>query len=103
MFPNPHAAIDQANRAQDRRLAACIRRDPAVIDLARENLRAWSARWHGLHPAWQEWAHILHMLTPAQLADFLESSTPKAARLRQSSPFLGVLETLEARRTADAT
>jgi hypothetical protein len=73
-------------------LAALIRRRPEVIDLAEQNLQAWAARWGGLAPAWKEWAQLLRMLTPAQLADFLESTTPMAGRLRQSSPFLGVLE-----------
>jgi hypothetical protein len=35
------------------------------------------------------------MLSPTQLANFLESTTPKAERLRQSSPFLSVLEEVE--------
>src|SRR5262249_29968979 len=42
--------------------------------------------------------------SPAQLADFLEEDTPKANRLRQSSPFLGVLEQIEGRiKTPHAT
>jgi len=90
---NPHALIDRENRARDERLAALIRRDPAVIELARRNLQQWAARWGKLTPPWEEWARLLRMLTPAQVADFLESQSPKANRLRQSSPFLGVLET----------
>ena len=50
------------------------------------------SRWGKLTDAWQEWAQLLRMLTPAQVGDFLESTTPKANRLRQSSPFFGVLE-----------
>ncbi|MBI3876853.1 MAG: hypothetical protein HY300_13030 [Verrucomicrobia bacterium] len=90
-FPNPHARIDEENRERDRRLAALIRRDPVVVEIAKENLRSWATRWGDSTSAWQEWAQLLRMLTPTQLADFLESSTPKANRLRQSSPFLGVL------------
>jgi len=46
---------------------------------------------------------VLRMLTPAQVADFLESATPMANRLRQSSPFLGVLTEPEGgKRTAPA-
>lgn len=91
-FPNPHAKIDAENRERDRQLAAAIRRNPDVIALGGRNLENWAARWGGLTPAWEEWAQLLRMLSPAQIADFLESTTPKANRLRQSSPFLGVLE-----------
>ena len=90
--PNPHAKIDEENRERDRRLAELIRRRPEVIKLAERNLQNWAARWGKLTDAWQEWAQLLRMLTPAQVADFLESTTPKANRLRQSSPFFGVLE-----------
>ncbi len=90
-FPNPHQAIDAENRERDQRLAALIRRDPHLIDLATRNLAAWAARWEETIPAWEEWRQLLRRLTPAQLAEFLESRTPKAERLRQSSPFLGVL------------
>jgi len=90
--PNPHSEIDSENRTRDRRIAARIRQDPTVIKRAEANLREWESRWGGLNPAWQEWKIVLKMLTPVQLADFLESATPKASRLRQSSPFLGVVE-----------
>src|SRR5213596_2212180 len=95
MVRNPHALIDAENRERDRRLAALIRRRPDVVGLAQRNLRDWAARWGQLTPPWEEWAQLLKMLSPAQIADFLESTTPKAERLRQSSPFLGVLEEVE--------
>ncbi len=90
--PNPHAGIDAENRERDRQLAALIRRRPEIIARGQENLRRWETRWGSLNAAWQEWSVVLRILTPAQLADFLESSTPKANRLRQSSPFLGILD-----------
>ena len=90
--PNPHAQIDAENRERDRRVAILIRRLPEVVDHARRNLDKWAACWGELNPAWVEWEQLLRMLTPAQIADFLESSTPKANRLRQSSPFIGILE-----------
>jgi hypothetical protein len=91
-FNNPHAKIDEENRERDRRLAACIRQCPDVIARAQRNLSDWTARCGRSNPAWDEWTQLLRMLTPSQIADFLESTTPKANRLRQSSPFLGVLE-----------
>ena len=95
IFNNPHAKIDEENRQRDRRLAVLIRRHPETIARARQSLQDWAVRWGQLNPAWNEWAQLLQMLTSEQVADFLESSTPKAERLRQSSPFLGVVEELQ--------
>ena len=94
-FNNPHAKIDEENRERDTRLAKLIRRDSTVIGLARHNLQEWGKRWGGLTSAWEEWDQLLRVLSPAQVADFLESTTPLANRLRQSTPFLGTLEQLE--------
>lgn len=90
-FPNPHAKIDHENRERDRRAAAAIRIRPELIRVARDNLERW-LRMDGnrAHPALLEWRAIMDFLTPKQIADFLESDTPKANRLRQSSPFVGL-------------
>ncbi len=89
---NPHSEIDVKNQERDLRLAAAIRVQPELVELAKQNLRNWAERWGTLNPAWEEWAQLLRLLKPSQIADFLESKTPKANRLRQSSPFLGVLK-----------
>ena len=95
-FNNPHAKIDEENREREVRLAGLIRGDSEVIiGLARLNLREWGKRWGGLTPACEEWDQLLRVLSPGQIADFLESTTPMANRLRQSSPFLRVIEKLE--------
>jgi hypothetical protein len=99
--PNPHSRIDEENRERDRRLAALIRMRPEVIELAKRNLKNWIGRWAIPEPAWEEWSQLLGMLTPEQVAAFLESTTPKANRLRQSSPFIGVVEGAETCDAAD--
>jgi hypothetical protein len=38
-----------------------------------------------------EWQAVLTRLTATEIAEFLESDTPMARRLSQSSPFAGVL------------
>jgi hypothetical protein len=91
-FPNPHAHIDDANLEHDRATAAALRRHPELVHAAEENLARWLKRdGEAVHPALQEWKDILFFLRPEQIADFLESQTPKAKRLRQSSPFIGIL------------
>ena len=90
-FPNPHERIDRVSLAMDKAIAAKIRTDPSVVEIARTNLERWRRANGQLAPAHQEWELVLRFLEPAELADFLSSQTPKADRLRQSSPFPGVL------------
>ena len=93
---NPHERIDGINLAMDRATAAKIRRDPSLIEIAKANLRRWQAKNGGeLAPAHQEWELILRFLTPDELAEFIVSETPKANRLRQSSPVVGILTETE--------
>jgi hypothetical protein len=71
-----------------RRVAAEIRRDPRVIDEAAARLERWMLRDGAPpDPALVEWKIALSMLDTAELAEFLESPTPRAKRMRISSPF----------------
>jgi hypothetical protein len=91
-FPNPHEHSDRIGLAFDLAVAAKIRKDSSAVDIAKRNLAQWRAQAGGiLAPAHQEWDRILRFLNPDQLAEFLVSRTPMAARLSQSSPFAGVL------------
>ena len=45
-----------------------------------------------------EWERILTRLNAREIARFLRSDTPMARRLRQSSPFAGVLTEAERKR-----
>lgn len=72
-----------------RRVAVAIRRDPALIERARERLARWLPRSEN-DPALVEWQIALDALDVEQLATFLESPTPRAKRMRISSPFFGL-------------
>jgi hypothetical protein len=87
-----HAAIDRRNAKRDRLVAGRLRHDRRILRQARTNLRRWMAR-DGKHvrPVFAEWRRILEYLSASELADFLISDTPLARRLRQSSPFMGLL------------
>ncbi len=87
-----HAAIDRCNAKQDHLVAARLRQDRRILRLARANLSRWMAR-DGRHvrPVFAEWCRLLERLSANELADFLISETPLARRLRQSSPFAGLL------------
>lgn len=72
-----------------RRIAARIRRDPGVITESRMRLMRLIAREpRPPDPVLQEWLDLLLMATPDQVADFIASGTPRARRLRTSSPLL---------------
>ena len=98
MKPRSHLVIDRINAAQDRMVAHKLRRDARVLLLARRNLRRWMARdGRSARPVFLEWDRVLHRLTRAEIRSFLISDTPMARRLRQSSPFAGVLSDVERR------
>jgi len=95
-FANPHERIDRTSLAMDRLVAAKIRASPHLVEIAKANLRRWQAQNGGqLAPAHREWDLVLRFLTPAELAEFIESDSPKANRLRQSSPLVGILSEAE--------
>jgi hypothetical protein len=86
-----HAEIDRENAADDRKIAAQLRRDGRLLRIARNNLRRWMRRRrHRPNSPFHEWNQILTVLTRREIADFLVSDTPMCRRLRQSSPFMGL-------------
>ncbi len=87
-----HEFADRLGLALDQATAQRIRANPNLIGQACANLERWRRQNGGtLAPAHQEWERVLRFLTPDQVADFLVSRAPMAARLSQSAPFAGVL------------
>lgn len=81
--------VEARNDERHRKIAALIRTDPSVIAMAGALLDKWLA--HDAHPALVEWKIAFAMLDPDELARFLESATPRARRMRISSPFVGLV------------
>jgi hypothetical protein len=85
----PHDPIEERAAAAHQRIADRIRRDPGVIAEARTRLEQRIAREGApVDPVLGEWLDVLLMLDPPQIADFIESATPRARRLRISSPLV---------------
>jgi hypothetical protein len=82
--------IEARNDAVHRRVAERIRRDSSVIAEATKRLERWLGERTDPNPALLEWRAAIKMLEPSELADFLESDTPRAKRMRVSSPFFGL-------------
>ena len=91
-----HDRLDARSLALHELVARKVLADPALLDKARENLRRWRAMDGGPAEALAEWARILQD-SPHQVAGFLTERSETAARLRQSSPFAGILTDTERR------
>jgi hypothetical protein len=81
-----------------RRIALRLETDAApVLEKARDNLRRWLAnrRDESLGSVYGEWESLLATLTPSQISQLLIADDERSTRLRQSSPFAGVLSPRE--------
>ena len=96
---NHPSAEDRAHDARERRaarmsesIAAIVDRDPSIIKRAQKHLERVLAEDQGpaMHDL-REWKDILDRYSRRRIREFLVSSTPRAERLRQSSPFFAVL------------
>ena len=93
-----HRIIEARSLAMHCLAAQKIVLDPALLDLVRNTLNAWRARYGDDMPrALDEWAAILRLPWP-QIAAFITDQGERATRLRQSTPFAGVLSGRERER-----
>jgi hypothetical protein len=90
-----HAWIDRRSLALHEAVAARIEAHPELLDVARRNLARWLS--HGRQGALLEWQALLERVSVSELVALLRSESETAARLRQSSPFAGVLTPEERR------
>jgi len=84
----------------DREIARRLRADPALAEIARRNLKRWLGRPGlpaSLNRCYVEWRTILDSHSLDQLLRLLEDEGEEAQRLRQNSPFVGILTPLEVR------
>lgn len=89
-----HSRVDERSLAMHRLIAEKVRADPALLDKARENLRRWQKTEGSPSLTLAEWENILSG-PAARVAQFLEERSERATRLRQSSPFAGILTEAE--------
>ena len=84
-----HAWIDERSLALHQAVAARLEANPALVEKALANLRRWLDTRS--EPAWLEWQRVLDTASLPELLALLRSRHDEAARLRQSSPFAGLL------------
>ena len=92
-----HSEIDQVSLELARRVAEQLRLRPELIDFARANLVRWSQQnvsAPSLLRCYAEWQQILSRPLE-EICTLLCSESDNAQRLRQNSPFAGVLTSTE--------
>jgi hypothetical protein len=92
-----HSEIDQVSLELARRVADRLRLNPELLEIARANLARWSrqnASVGSLLRNYAEWEDILSRPVD-EICDVLCSDAEDAQRLRQNSPFVGVLTPAE--------
>lgn len=101
--PRDHADHDRRAESIADSVANLLRRDPSLRERALAHVETLlkSDRGPAAHDL-REWRDILVHYSDARLRDFLVSSSSRAQRLRQSSPFLPALSDVERRQVDDA-
>ena len=86
-----HRLIDERSLAFERLIVAKLRSEPALVEKARGNLARWLETCSpGVRPVLIEWQRLLDGPFD-ELLVLLEATDERATRLRQSSPFCGIL------------
>jgi hypothetical protein len=98
-----HRIIEARSLAMHCLIARKIGADRRLLDAARRQLATWIERYgEGAPPrALGEWREILDRPWP-EIAALITDAGESAVRLRQSSPFAGVLTPSERRRVYEA-
>jgi hypothetical protein len=97
-----HRLAEARSLAMHAAIARKIERDRSLLEIPRRNLERWSARSANAPPSWLKQWHALLQLPWPELAARITEPTEDAARLRQSSPFAGVLSEDERERIYEA-
>ena len=97
-----HEWIDQRSLAMGRAIAGKVRAQPALLQIAKDNLKRWMQQHQPDVPlVLNEWQEILTQWPIERVLDLLTSDDENARRLRQSSPFAGILSQAERRSIFD--
>jgi hypothetical protein len=86
-----HQWIDLVDLAMHRAIARKIRREPKLYSRARRNLAHWEKVKRACPPPLREWKEILRNNDMKTVLRILTRADEEGDRLRQSSPFCGIL------------
>jgi hypothetical protein len=95
---SPHRLSEARSLAMHALIARKVDRDPDLLAIAQQNLARWKKRWGAEVPPWHaEWESLLAR-SWREIAARITEPSEDGARLRQSSPFAGVLTQRERKR-----
>lgn len=92
-MPVSHGVHNAVSLELARRIATGLPQHPEWLDVARANLKRWSEQNQGapsLLRCYAEWQKLLARPL-AEICQALIAETDKGQRLRQNSPFVGIL------------
>lgn len=89
-----HQRIDERSVALHRAVAEKLRKNPALLHIATENLDRWYETAGRSRPYLDEWRRMLQLPLDELLA-LIGQEGERMTALRQNSPFAGVLEPAE--------
>ena len=98
-----HEDRDRKSQNRAQALADLVRSDPTLIDRASAHVARLLESDRGMATFdLEEWNEVLRSYSGTRLLRFLSSESPRAVRLRQSSPFLAILTPRERKQLAAA-
>jgi hypothetical protein len=89
-----HERVERRSLALHRAIAAKLRADPGLLEIARQNIRNWSSNGSNSQPYLDTWRELLN-LPLEELPTLIQEDSPWMTELRQSNPFAGILEPKE--------
>lgn len=93
-----HQYVDDRSLELDRAILKKIRLDPSLLEIPRENVKRRLAKNdRGPLDPNLEWKEILDQSSFEEILSWLDREDEEARRLRQSSPFVGILTEEERR------
>lgn len=97
-----HRLLEARSLAMHAVIARKIERDPKLLQIARSNVQRWREQRTEAQPAWlDEWRELLNQPWE-EIAALITEPSENGARLRQSSPFAGILTNQERWRIYEA-
>ncbi len=96
--PDSHQFLDRYNLLYHREVARRLQANPqAILARARQNIERWWPAHAGSFSenALQEWRGLLERLSLAELTKLMIEDSDEGQRLRQSTPFTGLLTETE--------
>ena len=93
-----HESIDRCSLALEQAVVRRLREDPSLISKAKANLNHWLKRNKespALCRCYLEWMDILESRSQEDIECVMRGTDEESRRLRQNSPFVGILTPME--------